>query len=230
MKKLLVIAVLPIVLSGCKKERTTNDVLPVTQYYNVYYNITADITEFKATFSHPTSETILPSGYSITVNDSSMQRLAYTGPAIGPSYYYSRVDSGNIGAYFKLRRADGTILNNIIANNTVDPINFNATYSTITISDTLSVAFTSDSLNTGEAITVTITQDATHYTFQQVPVQSGDTSVVLLPVHMSNLIPGPATLKLSRSSAVLSLLNADGTGVGNMRATVFAEQQVTIQL
>lgn len=230
MKKWLPFLLLSVVLFACKKDSSTNSVLPVTQYYNLYYNTTADVTEFKATFSHPDSETILPSGYSITVNDSSMQRLLNTGPTTGPSYYYSRTDSGNIGAHFKLRRADGTILHNVIAANTVAPINFNTTFSTIVISDTLSVAFTSDSLNQGETITVTILQDATHYTVQQVAFQSGDSVIVLLPAHMSNLLPGPATLKLSRTSPVLSLLDADGTGVGHMRATVFAEQQVVIQL
>jgi hypothetical protein len=229
MKQLLFIATIPLLLSGCKKDRTTNNVLPVSQYYNVYYNVTTDVTEFKANFSLPTGETILPSGYSITVNDSILMQLINNNTN-GTSYYYSRSDSGNLAAHFKLRRADGSLLHNVMAVNTVALINFNTTFSTISISDTLSVSFTSDSLNPGESITVTILQDEQHYTFQQLPVQSGDTAVVLLPAHLNYLIPGPATLRLTRTSPVLSLLDADDSGSGNMRCTIFAEQQVTVQL
>lgn len=234
MKKLIAVSILSLSLFACKKETTTNNVMPVNQNYALYYNVSTDHTTFRAHFNHTNNQTILPDGYSITVNDSGMSCLQNPSPpstpSTGPSYYYTRTDSGNSAAHFKLRRADGTILNNIIPAGTVPLINFDSTFSAISKSDTLFVPFTTDSLNQGESIMVTIFQDIQHFTFQMVPVQSGDTLAVILPTQMNNLISGPAKLTITRQSNVIQLLNADGAGTGQMRSTTYAEQQVIIQL
>ena len=232
MIRFLLFATLLVTLLGCHKESTVNSVLPVNQTYNLYYNVTTNETKTKASFYNQDNKTILPSGYSITVNDSGMTMFQNPGPpptpSTGPTYYYERNFTGLCNAHFKLRTADGTILNNFIASNTVDLITFDSITAPVSKSDTLIVHINTDSLNPGEAVSINIIQDIYHFTYQNVTYNSGDTVLMLLPNHMNILLTGPAHIQVSRQSPVLQLTDPDGTGTGEMHAMVYATQDITI--
>ncbi len=232
MRKVVALAFCLIVLWSCRKEDTTNERYPVTQHYYLYYNSFTDSTTFKATFYHRDTKTMLPSGYSITVNDSVMPMLQNpaqpVNPSTGPNYYYERREAGSSGAIFKFRRPDGSVVPNTIPANYVQSITFDSIFTAISRSDTLFILVVTDTLNTDESITVSIYQDDNHFTYETIAWQPGDSVITIFPSQMSTLFTGPADITISRNSPVLPLQLSDGLASGDMRAVVFATQEVSI--
>lgn len=220
--KPLHIALLVITISifSCNKDNTPN-AAPITQHYSATYNITTGITEMRASFFYNPNNTLLPNGYVITCNGISMDRV---------QTWYTDEVVGNPDARFELRADDGTTLENTMLSGIIPVINFDSSFVATTISrtDTLIIPFSGGPLTTGASVSITINQDANHYTFHHEPIAIGDSVIVFLPGDLTPLQAGPATITLSRIGPAWSLLETDGGGGGDMRYTNRATRAVTI--